>query len=112
MKQKIPPPEDAVVKPLHRGDPALVHSLPWQEYEVYLWLLQAYSIDWISETLGLEKRAVKALAGNVYTRPLKSAISGNWSGITFPRANTPLTKSRPCPERNWPIRWGVIPINA
>ena len=45
---------------------ALVNSLKPEEYDVYIWLLQAYSIDWISETLGMESRKVRALAANIY----------------------------------------------
>ena len=65
MEQKILPKDETRKQP-YQGDPALVRSLPPREYQVYLWLLQAYSLDWIAETLGLEKRAVKTLAANVY----------------------------------------------
>jgi DNA-binding CsgD family transcriptional regulator len=67
MKQEIPAPEAAGVKPLQRGDSALVRYLQQQEYEVYLWLLNAYSIGWIAETMGLVKRTIKTLAKNIYT---------------------------------------------
>jgi DNA-binding CsgD family transcriptional regulator len=60
-------PQAVEVKPLRRGDPALVHCLTQQEYEVYLWLLRAYSIEWIAESMGLEKRTVKNFARNIYT---------------------------------------------
>jgi DNA-binding CsgD family transcriptional regulator len=65
MNQKILPFDRVEANP-HRGDPVLVSSLPPQEHEVYLWLLNAYSMDWISESMGLEKRAIKTLAANVY----------------------------------------------
>jgi len=45
---------------------ALVGSLSPEEYEVYIWLLQAYSIGWIAETLGLKKRKVNAISSKVY----------------------------------------------
>jgi len=45
---------------------AFISRLKPEEYEVYIWLLQAYSIAWISETLGLKSRKVKSLASNVY----------------------------------------------
>ena len=47
-------------------DNALVSRLPPKEYSVYIWLLQAYSVNWIAETLGLEKRTVKNLSKKVY----------------------------------------------
>jgi DNA-binding CsgD family transcriptional regulator len=65
MKQKILT-KTETGKPLHQDAPALVRTLPHQEYQVYLWLLQAYSLDWIAESLGLKKRDVKTLAKNVY----------------------------------------------
>ena len=44
----------------------MVCRLSKEEHEVYIWLLQAYSIEWIAETLGLENRKAKTLAANVY----------------------------------------------
>ena len=64
MKQRTP--EASQLTPPDRGDAALVNRLMPEEYEVYIWLLQAYSINWIAESLGLEKKKVRALAGNVY----------------------------------------------
>jgi len=52
-------------KPL-RDSAVFVSRLKPEEYEVYVWLLQAYSISWISETLGLEKKKVNSLASIVY----------------------------------------------
>ena len=49
-----------------RDSAAFVSRLKPEEYEVYIWLLQAYSIAWISETLGLERKKVKSLVSNVY----------------------------------------------
>ena len=49
-----------------RDSAAFVSRLKPEEYEVYIWLLQAYSIKWISETLGLKSKKVKSLASNVY----------------------------------------------
>ena len=51
-----------------RDSAAFVSRLKPEEYEVYIWLLQAYSIAWISETLGLESKKVKSLASNVYKK--------------------------------------------
>jgi len=51
-----------------RDSAAFVSLLKPAEYEVYIWLLQAYSIAWISETLGLESKKVKSLASNVYKK--------------------------------------------
>jgi len=47
---------------------AFVSRLKPEEYEVYIWLLQAYSITWISETLALKSKKVKSLASNVYKK--------------------------------------------
>ena len=63
---KVEPHETPLPLP-KRGDTALVGRLPPEEYEVYIWLLRAYSIDWIAESLGLEKKKVKTLAANIYT---------------------------------------------
>jgi len=49
-----------------RDSASFVSLLKPEEYEVYIWLLQAYSIAWISETLGLKSKKVKTLASNVY----------------------------------------------
>jgi len=49
-----------------RDASALVSRLSKEEHEVYNWLLQAYSIEWIAETLGMETRKVRTLAANVY----------------------------------------------
>jgi len=49
-----------------RDSAAFISRLKPEEYEVYIWLLQAYSITWISETLGLKSKKVKSLASNVY----------------------------------------------
>jgi len=51
-----------------RDSAAFVSRLKQEEYEVYIWLLQAYSIAWISETLGLESKKVKSLASNVFKK--------------------------------------------
>jgi len=51
-----------------RDSAAFVSLLKPEEYEVYIWLLQAYSIAWISETLGLKSKIVKSLALNVYKK--------------------------------------------
>ena len=52
----------------HIDSAAFVSRLKPEEYEVYIWLLQAYSIAWISETLGLERKKVKSLASNVFKK--------------------------------------------
>lgn len=65
MKQ-TPPPEAGPVIPPSWSNAVLVSRLSPEEYEVYLWLLQAYSIGWIAESLGLKKRKVKTLAKKVY----------------------------------------------
>jgi len=52
--------------PSRRGNPLFLRRLLPEEYEVYVWLLEAYSIGWIAESLGLEKRKVKTLAKQVY----------------------------------------------
>ena len=49
-----------------RDASALVSRLSKEECEVYNWLLQAYSIGWIAETLGMESRKVRAIAAKVY----------------------------------------------
>jgi len=49
-----------------RDASALVGRLSKEECEVYNWLLQAYSIEWIAETLGMESRKVRAIAAHVY----------------------------------------------
>jgi len=64
MKQRTP--EASQLTPPDRGDITLVYSLTPEEYEVYIWLLLAYSINWIAESLGLEKKKVRTLAGNIY----------------------------------------------
>jgi len=51
-----------------RDSAAFVSRLKPEEYEVYIWLLQAYSIAWVSETLGLKSKKVKSLASNVYKK--------------------------------------------
>ena len=56
---------DTIKQPL-RDSSSFVSRLKPEEYEVYIWLLQAYSITWISETLGLKTKRVKSLASNVY----------------------------------------------
>jgi len=65
MKRK-PPTGTVTGMPLSRGNPIFLRRLLPEEYEVYVWLLQAYSIGWIAESLGLEKRIVKTLAKKVY----------------------------------------------
>jgi len=49
-----------------KNSAAFVSRLKPEEYEVYIWLLQAYSLAWISETLGLDSKKIKSLASNVY----------------------------------------------
>ena len=49
-----------------RDASAMVSRLSKIEHEVYNWLLQAYSIGWISETLGMESRKVRAIAAKIY----------------------------------------------
>ena len=44
----------------------LVCSLPEKEYEIYLWLRNAYSVRWIAETLCTEKKDIKKTAAGVY----------------------------------------------
>jgi len=51
-----------------RDSAAFESRLKPEEYEVYIWLLQAYSMAWISETLGLKSKKVKSLASNVYKK--------------------------------------------
>ena len=63
MKQGV---SKEVSRSANCGDDVLVYRLLPEEYDVYVWLLQAYSLNWISETLGLDKRTVKILVGNVY----------------------------------------------
>jgi len=65
MKKEVPQ-EITLSKQANLGDSALVNLLLPEEYNVYVWLLQAYNINWIAETLGLDKQTVKTLARNVY----------------------------------------------
>ena len=44
----------------------LVSTLQTQEYEVYLWLRDAYSVGWIAETMNARKRDIQKIAGIVY----------------------------------------------
>jgi DNA-binding NarL/FixJ family response regulator len=43
-----------------------VKNLGPEEYEIYIWLREAYSLPWIGETLLLAKRDVKRRAKQVY----------------------------------------------
>jgi DNA-binding CsgD family transcriptional regulator len=45
---------------------ALLHGLTHEEYEIYLWLRESFSIAWIAETLMRDRREIKALAARVY----------------------------------------------
>jgi len=47
-------PAETIKQPLR--DNTLVSRLLSEEYDVFIWLLQAYSITWIAETLGLKKK--------------------------------------------------------
>jgi len=49
-----------------RDNAALLSRLKPEEYDVYIWLLQSYSVRWISETLGLTNMKVRKLAAGVY----------------------------------------------
>ena len=62
------PAETETNKQRLRDSAASASRLKPEEYEVYIWLLQAYSIAWISETLGLKKNKIKSLASNVYKK--------------------------------------------
>jgi len=52
----------------HRGNTALISSLKPEEYNVYIWLLQTYSIRWISETLDIKTSKVRSLAAKIYKK--------------------------------------------
>ena len=65
MQDEKPTETETNTQPL-RDSAAFVSLLKPEEYEVYIWLLQAYSIAWISETLGLKSKKVKTLAAKVY----------------------------------------------
>jgi len=57
-------PAETIKQPLR--DNTLVSCLLPEEYDVFIWLLQAYSVTWIAETLGLKKNKVKSLALKIY----------------------------------------------
>jgi DNA-binding NarL/FixJ family response regulator len=44
----------------------LLRDLTPEEHELFIWLREAFSIEWIAETLMRDKREIKTLAAQVY----------------------------------------------
>jgi DNA-binding CsgD family transcriptional regulator len=44
----------------------LLRGLTPEEHEMFIWLREAFTIEWIAETLMRDKREVKTLAAQVY----------------------------------------------
>jgi DNA-binding CsgD family transcriptional regulator len=68
---------------------ALVSRLTHEEHEIYLWLLQCFSIAWIAETLEVEKRQVKVLAKKVFKT---LDVINQWELVRY---YAPLNRSKP-----------------